>query len=475
MVTSSANLLRIAFNAVSIGGGEAANKASTFIVYAAVSRVLGLEPFGQLALGLTLLYTFHVFGYAGMPTILVRRVAQRPQLARRYLAHGYLAAVLSSSMAAVSMLLVVFLMRYQPSTTWVVATLALAVPFYSLSMITEAVIKGRQEMHLIPVGNFPGNTVLVFGSLAVLWLGYGVLAVAAVVAISRILTCCTLHQLAMGLFKNQQVPRVRWTLAWRLLYYSRIFLWSDGIAAVGASLYGLLLSKFASEREVGMLSAAFQLLQPIQIMYRSVGHSVFPPLVTAAATGQQAVTTLAHRILSLMLRISFPACVTVFMFAGEILNMVYGSKGFGDAALVLQILSLSLLLEPLNPILGHALWAVGADRSVFRIVVVNVSISLLLGLILIGSFGLTGAACGVLLGSTLNTGLHYWTFERRIGNPGLLREVLGTLPASLAAIAIILFCPWPKLAVWAVALLLYASWTFAITPRTRRWLNYRPA
>jgi O-antigen/teichoic acid export membrane protein len=355
-----------------------------------------------------------------------------------------------------------------------VSTLALAVPFYSLSMITEAVIKGKQEMHLIPVGNFPGNAVMVFGSLAVLWLGYGVLAVASVVVISRILTCYTLHKLAMDLFKNQPARRVRWTLAWCLLYFSRIFLWSDGIAALGASLYGLLLSKCASEREVGMLSAAFQLLQPIQILYRSVGHSAFPALVTAAKTGQQAVAALAHRILSHMLRLSFPACVTVFLFAGEILNLVYGSKGFGDAAMVLQILSLSLLLEPLNPILGHALWAVGAERNVFRIVVVNVFSSILLGLPLIGSFGLTGAACGTLLGSILSTGLHYWTFERRIGNPMLLLEVLRTLPVSLVAIAIILFCPWPKLAVWAVAMLIYGSWTFAIAPNTWRWLNYRP-
>ena len=55
MTESRSSLRKIALNAISIGGGEVANKASTFLVYAAVSRIAGLEAFGQLALGLTLL------------------------------------------------------------------------------------------------------------------------------------------------------------------------------------------------------------------------------------------------------------------------------------------------------------------------------------------------------------------------------------------------------------------------------------
>ncbi|HAC89705.1 MAG TPA: hypothetical protein DCF63_03610 [Planctomycetaceae bacterium] len=474
MIGSSTGLLRIVANAVSIGGGEVANKAATFLVYAAVSRVLGLEPFGQLALGLTLLYTFHVFGYAGLPTVLVRRVAQRPHLARRYLAHGYLASLASSSLAAMAMLTTVFVMRYQSSTTWVVGTLALAVPFYSLSMITESVIKGRQKMHLIPIGNLPGNAVLVIGSFAVLWLGLSVLAVAAVVVVSRMLTFSILHGLAISQIGLATSCWTRWSMAWRLLYFSRGFLWSDGIAAVGASLYGLLLSKFATEREVGMLTAAFHLLQPIQIMYRSVGHSVFPPLVAAAATGNQAVVALVHRVLGLLLRMASPACLTVFLFADEGLSVIYGSKGFGDGAYVLQILSLSLLLDPMNPILGHALWAVGADRSVFRIVIVNVFSSLLLGLLLIGSFGLTGAACSALLGSILSTSLHYWMFHRRIGSPQLLSDFLRILPAMLAALIVVVLCPWPKPFVWVLAVLTYACLIAVVTPGTNRWWNFRP-
>ena len=94
------------------------------------------------------------------------------------------------------------------------------------------------------------------------------------------------------------------------------------MAAVGTSLFGVMLSKFTSESEVGMLNAAFQLLQPIQIMYRSVGHSTFPPLVAAAKTSKLAVANLVHSVLSLLIRLAFPASLVMFVFAGDFLDLV---------------------------------------------------------------------------------------------------------------------------------------------------------
>lgn len=467
------SLKRIALNAISIGGGEVANKASTFLVYAAVSRNAGLEAFGQLALGLTLLYTCHVFGYAGLPTVLIRLVARRPHTARRYLIHGYIATAMTSCLAALTMVAIAFAMRYQATTTQVICWLALAVPFYSLTMIAEAIIKGRDKMHLIALGNLPGNAAMVLGSLIVLWQGYGVLGVTLVIVLSRLLTLLALHSLASFALAEDSPPRsrVRLSFSLRLLSRSRIFLGSDGIAAIGASLYGLLLSKFTSESEVGMLNAAFQLLQPIQIMYRSVGHSAFPPLVAAAKTSKQAVANLAHSVLSLLIRVAFPASLVMFVFAGDFLDLVYGSKGFRQGAFVLQIVAFNLLFDPLNPVFGHGLWAVGADRAVFRVVLTNIIFSLLLGLLLIGSFGLAGAAACALVSSIVNTGQHYVMFSQKVASPRLLNEILRLVPAILLALAIVILSPWSRFVSLPIAVLLYSAVVLATTPTAASLLS----
>ncbi len=463
MSSNKFNLKKIAFNAAAVSGGEVANKASTFLVYAMLSRLAGLEAFGQLSIGLTLLYTCHVFGYAGLPTTLIRLVAKRPASARRHLFHGYLATTATSMVAALAMVCVALAMQYQVTTAVVVCLLAAAVPFYSLTMIAEAVIKGRERMHLIAIGNVPGNLLLVLGSLVALWLGTGVIGVAAVVVASRVITFLFLNYFALNVSTHSKSSRVvgqRYALfsirhSIRLLAKSKVFVGSDGLAAIGASLFSLILSKFASEREVGMLSAAFQLMQPIQIVYRSFGHSSFPPLVAAARSGRNAVAELAHRVLGFVVRWSFPASLIMFALSADVLNLVYGHKGFGDGAFVLQILAFTLLCDPLNPILGHGLWAVGEDRAVFRIVVTNICVNLFLGLVLIGTWGLAGAAACALISSIVNTTQHYWIFTNRVGSPRLIGELARLSPAIVGAISLILLSPWNRYVTLPTALVIY--------------------
>jgi O-antigen/teichoic acid export membrane protein len=347
----------------------------------------------------------------------------------------------------------------------VICLLAVAVPFYSLTMIAEAVIKGRDSMHLITLGNLPGNAVMVFGSLIVLWFGLGVLGVTLVIVLSRLLTLLALHGLAiLALSKDKPLRNpIRLSMAISLISRSRIFLGSDGIAAIGASLFGLLLSKFTSEREVGMLNAAFQLLQPIQIMYRSVGHSSFPPLVAAAKNSKLAVANLVHSVLSLLIRLAFPASLAMFVFAGDLLDLVYGSKGFHQGTFVLQIVAFNLLFDPLNPVLGHGLWAVGADRAVFRIVLNNIIFSLLAGLIMIGSFGLAGAAACALLSSMVNTGQHYFIFSQKVSSPRLMTEILRLAPAILISLAVVVLSPWSRFVSLPIAVVLYSSIVLAMS------------
>jgi len=472
MIQARFSLRKIALNAVSIGGGEVANKAGTFLVYAAVSRIAGLEAFGQLALGLTLLYTFHVFGYAGLPTVLIRLVARHPHTAKRHLLHGYVSAAMTSCLAALAMVAIAFAMRYQTITTQVICLLALAVPFYSLTMITEAIIKGRDKMHLIALGNLPGNALMVLGSLGVLWLGYGVLGVALIIVLSRLITLLALHSLVMlALADDNRRSPIRFSLSLRLLLRSRIFLGSDGIAAIGTSLFGVMLSKFTSESEVGMLNAAFQLLQPIQIMYRSVGHSAFPPLVAAAKFSKLAVANLVHSVLSLIISMAFPASLIMFVFAGDFLDLVYGSKGFREGAFVLQIIAFSLLFDPLNPVLGHGLWAIGADRAVFRIVLINIIFNLLLGLVLIGNFGLMGAAVCALASSIVSTCQHYVIFTRKVASPRLMGDVLRLAPAIVLSIAVVALFPWSRFVNMPLAILLYVATIFAMSPGAVALLN----
>src|SRR3954463_4653308 len=84
--SSIALMRRVVINAMSLLTSDVLNKAATFMVYALVGRYCGARAFGQLSLGLMLLYTFQVFASAGLPTLITRDVAKMPRSAGRYFA-----------------------------------------------------------------------------------------------------------------------------------------------------------------------------------------------------------------------------------------------------------------------------------------------------------------------------------------------------------------------------------------------------
>lgn len=439
------NFVKIGLNAFSVLGGDVLNKAGIFFVYALISRKAGeeLDEFGQLSLGLLLLYTFHVFAVAGLPIALTRQVARKRRAAKRLLWHGYLACVLPATLSALLMVALAFGLRYERQTLQVIALLALAVAPYALTMITESVIKGREKMQLITLGNIPGNLFLVIGSFVALARGYNVVTVAWIVVLSRVITLVTMHLLFYVNASDCKVRRINPQLSWRMLKDSMVFLGTDGIQAIGASLTGLLLSKFAAQpaRELALLGASFQLLQPIQMFYRSVGHSAFPQLVAAAKHSSASVGTMARSILGLILRLAFPAALGLFCLASDLLVWVYGNAEFHQGAFVLQILAFTLLLDPMNPILGHGLWATGHDKTVFHIVLVNVASNAIISVLLISNFGLLGAAYSALLASLINMLQHYFYFARKVDAIHLGRELISIAPPSLLAIACVALLP----------------------------------
>jgi O-antigen/teichoic acid export membrane protein len=327
-------------------------------------------------------------------------------------------------------------------------------------MVVESVIKGREQMHLIAIGGVPGNLFLVICTFIVLASGYGVPAVACVIVASRVVTLISMLLLFHFSSADCRWGRLRPRLAGLLLRRSLVFLGTDSILAVHASLLGVLLSKFASEREVGLLGASFQLLQPFLMFYRSAAHGSFPSLVSAAQFSGAAVGALARSILGLMIRLAFPATLIVFCLAGDLLVTVYGNSDFREASLVVKILAFTLLLDPLAPILGHGMWAMNRDRTVFRIVIANLIAGAAIGLILIGQFGLIGAACAALISSIVNTIQHYYFFNRLVDRLHLGHQIVKIAPAAVAAIACIVLLPISRYVSVSVAVLTYMGLAF---------------
>lgn len=462
MKSISEAVQKLGVNSLAILTSDVVTRASTLLVYVLVGRYGGNQEFGQLSLGMMLLYTFHVFAVAGLPTLLVRHVAPHPQIARRDLFHGYVAAFIPAGLSLLAMIAFAFLMNYSATTTWVILLMAVALVPYAVSMISESVIRGCQKMPWILAGNVPGSLLLVAGCSWAIYTEASVVTLASIVVASRFITAISMHYCCMRVTRFTKVGRFRFRYAWLMLKKSLIFLWTDGILAISASLNSVLLSKFAGEREVGWLTACFQLLQPMLMIYRAVANSCFPMLVQRMRLQQgEGFGDICRTLIMLLLRLAVPVVAVLYFLSGDILVLVYKKDEFRAAVPLLQILSFTLLLDLVSPVIGQSLWAAAKDRLVLSIVIVNFAISSTLSAILIWQYGIMGAAWSIFLASLVNMVQHYVYFEVAIGKLGLLRDLLRFLPILLLP-ALCLFLPFHIYFKLAGALILYLGlslWT----------------
>ena len=136
---------RVVVNTMSLLTTDVLNKAATFVVYALVGRYCGPRSFGQLSLGLTLLYTFQVFASAGLPTLITR--GRRQTSASCRFDCGNAAVIVSGAFLInfVILAMLVFASQYPRDTEKVILILGLGILPWSLATNIEAIFRAANN------------------------------------------------------------------------------------------------------------------------------------------------------------------------------------------------------------------------------------------------------------------------------------------------------------------------------------------
>lgn len=449
------SLLRVTGNAASLLTTELLNKATNFLIYALIARYeLGLGAFGSFSLGLLLVYVFQVFASVGLPNLLTREIAQRVTRAPRLLSNGLVAASLTSLLAMLAMFVTPWIMRYDPTTSWVIVVLSLGLWPYAASQVFEASFRGTQRMHFIALANMIANTGKVLGAIWLLHHGYGVVELAGLLVAVRFLVLLTDMVCYFGWSGDRLVSwDRRYVIA--LVRRSSTFLGIDAAIAGWSAVDALILSKIMSPQEVGLYSAALQLLQPASLVYLSIVGSIFPAmchrhrqsmsdlqgLTTSQAREQMQLYALTRWMVAFLLMLGLPAVVLIFSFADVILQLAYNDAAFVRSIPVMQIACFALITQCFTTILGHALWAADHEGETLRIVITNLTANLIISSITIYNWGLIGAVAGTLLVSFLNVLQHYLAYMKVLHKHPIDWQIVNPIVAAVAMVCVLGFVP----------------------------------
>jgi O-antigen/teichoic acid export membrane protein len=273
------------------------------------------------------------------------------------------------------------------------------------------------------------NAIKVAGAFLLLIGGADVVHIAAVVTGSLFIVFAVEATLVL---KRIDMGRMRLDLQHirSMIRSLWVFALMDGFIALFGSIEVLLLSRMTTEADVGLYSAAAQLMIPLTLVYRSVVMSAFPMLVRRAQESGVRIAEASEHLLTLLLALAVPAAVGLYFMSERALLLLYGRDDIRNAAVVLQIIAGTLVFRAGTWVLGYVLIATRNEHLTLRIVFVDALVSLIGGVILIYAFGLAGASMTSLLTVGVDLLQHCLYVAQKVPAVRFPRLALASLGAS---------------------------------------------
>lgn len=362
---------------------------STFVLSAAIARLLGAEALGQYLLAFSYYFLFVSIVSQGLKTFFTRELARQPEKIPSFLVSGSLLQFVLAIIGYGALASLVFVLPYSADTSTVCYIMGLTLIPFSLSNITEAILQSQERMHLIAVSTVPIYILRLVLMLIGMSQGHGVTFIAAIFVISESVI------LIIEWLLIAPAVHIKWDIDYKFMQYAfisaRTLFAIEGIAIVNDRVQIFALSLLGSDQLVGLYGSISQLMQPFSIVANSVVLAIFPSLSKAIEDGREKQRKISEDVIEILLCVALPFTIGILFFAKDLLNFVYGDPSFGEATTALQITALVLLASPFNRTLSYVLVANGMERTNLIEVLATTTLGGISGVFLISSYGLVGA------------------------------------------------------------------------------------
>lgn len=374
---SGAAIARSAFHLVL---GQVATTALAIAFSAAIGRRLGAAEFGVFYLVTTASTFAWVVAEWGQGQLLTREVARQPEAAETLLGAGIALRVGAAVPVSLASIAAGWLLGYDGRTLALLAlAMATSLPFF-VSQAYSSFFRARERMDLDArlsvlfkalTFAFAVVALLLRGGVGGIILAQGAAGAVALAYAIRASRSCGISRLAATRDAARALLRA-----------------GTPILAVGLSvtiqpyLDAIVLSRLLPAAPVGWYGAARNIMGTLVAPATILGAAAYPRLSRAAGD-------LAHFRLELrtamrpLLGLGALGAVGTYLFADVAIGLIYGARGFGPAAAILQVFAPALFLVCVDVLFQSAVLAVDRGNALAAAKAVNVAVCTGLALLLV--------------------------------------------------------------------------------------------
>lgn len=415
-----------------IGGGL------FFFVALLMARHLGPEHFGTFSFVFAFVTVFHMLADFGITNILVRDIAREKEKVDDILGGciplvtllalcGYLLIVLSIQL---------FDLSYETELAMYIMGATVLLTFHAA--VYGSVCRAFEEMGFNAVGLIVQRVILLIFTIIALYMDAGLPGLAL---------CYFAERFAQWIFFYLLVRRRYSRYVWCIDTGYWRYLIREGLP-VGAGMVLrrvswhidiFVLTVLSTASSVGLFSAAYRIVQMINVIPFTLSVPVFPALSRLAKESPGKAYALYSRVQKILMLIGIPLGMWVFALGPQIIVLLFGDE-YQSGGMTLQLMGLVVVFLFMNSLFVYLFSALDRQKLYMLSVGASVFLNLVLDIILIPQFDIMGAALATLF-AEITLFISSVIMLSRLGlSTAFLRPLIKPLMAAIFSAIMLL---WP--------------------------------
>jgi len=361
----------IARNAFNLLLGQLTTTALAVVLSAALGRSLGAHDFGIYYLMTTTSAFAFVLVEWGQPLLVIRLLAQTPQRSGVVLGTALFLRTIFTLVVTVPAGLVSWFLGYGLHTTSLTVYLILATLPVFLAQGYGMAFRAHDQMGRDATVSVTNKAITLGLTLPALALGMAIPGVVFAQAVAGIVAL----GVAILLYRRLGAPTLRISseTARELFVAGTPILALTAATSIQPYLDAIVLSKFAPTAVVGWFGAARNILGTLIAPATILGAAAYPRIARASSDREAFRKEVAGALRPLLWLGALAGCGT-YLFAQTVISLIYGAKGFGPAATILQVFAPGFLLLFIDILLGNIIYASGRGTGFAVAKVISVAV-----------------------------------------------------------------------------------------------------
>lgn len=380
------------------------------VIFICLARTLAAEAFGLLSYATSIVLYLVNFVDLGLSTYGVREIAKDRSRMEEFVSNIVSFRLLAAATFFAVFVLLVFLAGNPIHLKIIMAECALWLFLWAFS--TEWAFQGAEKMHMIFISFFTTG-LLQLSFVCALVRGPQDLFKAPLIIFFGALPIIALYLKKLKFKPELLRPDMN---SIKTYLSSSLVIWSISIfAQIYNGIDIIMLGIMRTPEEVGCFTVARRAAAGMAFIMVFLAGATLPRLSSSfrdGDMGQFEHTT--RRFLRLSLCVIAMIFLPVIFFSRPLISMTVGN-GYLSAAVPFQILVISLVLVLFNLPLSTGLIAAGMEKEVLKQAFASAALNVVSNFILIGKYGMIGAAVSFFLAESLAIAWILRAYSRRIG------------------------------------------------------------